>query len=151
TTLVEATPEGWWYTAPAPPQHRLSAFLTDADLLPPRAERWEGLRPPRHVRAALDGRRRVGPPRATDACVAHLDRVAGPGWLATGDAGASFDALSAEGIVTAVALGRAAGEAATASGEAYAYAAAVERVVADHLAARLPRAPLRGPRAQPPL
>ena len=137
TTLVEATPEGWWYTAPAPPQHRLAAFLTDADLLPPRAERWEALRPPPHVRAALDGRRRVAPPRATDACVAHLDRVAGPGWLATGDAVASFDPLSSQGIVTAVALGRAAGEAATASGEAYAYAAAVERVVADHLADRL--------------
>ena len=137
TTLVEATPEGWWYTAPAPRHHRLAAFLTDADLLPPRAQRWEALTPPPHVRAALDGRRPVAPPRATDASVAHLDHVAGPGWLATGDAVASFDPLSSQGIVTAVALGRAAGEAATAPGEAYAYAAAVERVVAGHLADRL--------------
>lgn len=137
TTLVEATPEGWWYTAPAPRHHRLAAFLTDADLLPPRAQRWEALRPPPHVRAALDGRRRVAPPRATDASVAHLDRVAGPGWLATGDAVASFDPLSSQGIVTAVVLGRAAGEAATAPCDAYAYAAAVEHVFAGHLADRL--------------
>jgi flavin-dependent dehydrogenase len=137
TTLVEATPEGWWYTAPAPPHHRLAAFLTDADLLPPRAERWEALRPPPHVRAALDGRQRLAPPRATDASVAHLDHVAGPGWLATGDAVASFDPLSSQGIVTAVVLGSAAGEAATAPGEAHAYAAAVERVFAGHLADRL--------------
>jgi flavin-dependent dehydrogenase len=137
TTLVEATPDGWWYTAPARRHHRLAAFLTDADLLPPRAQRWEALRPPPHVRAALDGRRRVAPPRATDASVAHLDHVAGPGWLATGDAVASFDPLSSQGIVTAVVLGRAAGEAATAPGEAYAYASAVERVFAGHLADRL--------------
>jgi flavin-dependent dehydrogenase len=137
TTLVEATPEGWWYTAPAPPHHRVAAFLTDADLLPPRAQRWEALTPPPHVRAALDGRRRVVPPHARDASVAHLDRVAGAGWLATGDAVASFDPLSSQGIVTAVVLGRGAGEAATAPGDAYAYAAAVERVFAGHLADRL--------------
>jgi len=69
--------------------------------------------------------------------VAHLDRVAGPGWLATGDAAASFDPLSSQGIVTALVLGRGAGEAATMQGEPYAYAGAVERVVAEHLAERL--------------
>ena len=135
TTLVEAIPEGWWYTAPAPRRHRLAAFLTDADLLPPRAQRWEALTPPPHVRAALEGRQRA--PRATDASVAHLDHAAGPGWLATGDAVASFDPLSSQGIVTAVVLGRAAGDAATAPGEPYAYTAAVERVFAAHLADRL--------------
>jgi flavin-dependent dehydrogenase len=137
TTLVEATPEGWWYTAPTPRHHRVVAFLTDADLLPPRAQRWEALAPPPHLRAALDRRRRVAPPRAMDASVAHLDRVAGPGWLATGDAVASFDPLSSQGIVTAVVLGRVAGEAATTPGQPYAYAAAVERVFAGHLADRL--------------
>jgi hypothetical protein len=50
---------------------------------------------------------------------------------------ASFDPLSSQGIVTAVVLGCAAGEAATAPGEAYAYAEAVERVFAGHLADRL--------------
>jgi hypothetical protein len=39
--------------------------------------------------------------------------------------------------VTAVVLGRAAGDAATAPGEPYAYTAAVERVFAAHLADRL--------------
>jgi hypothetical protein len=50
---------------------------------------------------------------------------------------ASFDPLSSQGIVTAIVLGRGAGEAATAPGEAYAYAAAIERVFAGHLADRL--------------
>jgi flavin-dependent dehydrogenase len=63
--------------------------------------------------------------------------VAGPGWLATGDAVASFDPLSSQGIVTALILGRAAGEATTEPGEPYAYAATVERLVAGHLADRL--------------
>ena len=137
TTLVEASAEGWWYTAPVPRGRRFAAFLTDADLLPSRAGRWDAVTPSPHVRAALHGLRPVAPPRATDASVAHLDRVAGPGWLATGDAAASFDPLSSQGIVTALVLGRAAGEAATAPGEPFAYAGAVERVVAEHLADRL--------------
>jgi flavin-dependent dehydrogenase len=137
TTLVEACADGWWYTSPVPRGRAIAAFVTDADLLPPRAQRWDALTPPPHVRVALDRHWPVAPPRATDASVAHLDRVAGPGWLATGDAAASFDPLSSQGIVAALMLGRAAGEAATAPGEPYAYAAAVERVVAEHLADRL--------------
>jgi flavin-dependent dehydrogenase len=137
TTLVEACAEGWWYTAPVPRGRRIAVFLTDADLLPPRADRWDALAPPSRVCAAFHRHRPVAAPRATDASVAYLDRVAGPGWLATGDAAASFDPLSSQGLVTALVLGRAAGEAATAPGEPYGYAGAVERIVAQHLADRL--------------
>jgi flavin-dependent dehydrogenase len=53
-------------------------------------------------------------PRITDAGLAYMDRVAGPGWVATGDAAVSFDPLSSQGIVTALLMGRAAGTAITA-------------------------------------
>ena len=36
----------------------------------------------------------------------RLDRVAGDGWLAAGDAAASFDPLSSQGILTALYAGR---------------------------------------------
>ena len=41
---------------------------------------------------------------------AHLDRPVGDGWLAAGDAAASFDPLSSQGILTAVLMGRDAAE-----------------------------------------
>jgi hypothetical protein len=50
---------------------------------------------------------------------------------------ASFDPPSSQGIVTAIFLGRAADEAATTPGEPYAYAAALKRMIADHLGDRL--------------
>jgi len=31
-TLIEATPDGWWYTALLPDKHRVVAYLTDSDL-----------------------------------------------------------------------------------------------------------------------
>ncbi len=63
----------------------ITAFLTDADLLP----RLPGC--------------------VTDASTSWLDRIAGPGWAATGDAAAAFDPLSSQGIVTALVMGREAG------------------------------------------
>jgi len=73
----------------------------------------------------------------TDAATAHLDRVGGDGWLATGDAAACFDPLSSQGILTAVLMGREAGSAVTEGAGAPArYAARYERLLAEHLAGR---------------
>lgn len=118
TTLVEAVADGWWYTTPVPDGRRVVAFLTDADLLPPRDARTAGAWRERvalapHVRQALidaDSPLHASP-RITDAAVAHLDRVAGDGWVATGDAAVAFDPLSSQGIVTALMMGHAAGRA----------------------------------------
>jgi L-Lysine epsilon oxidase N-terminal len=100
-----------------------------------RTIRGAGARPVALDGGALLGQRVSLGEAMTDG--AYLNRVAGPGWLATGDAAASFDPLSSQGLVTALVLGRAAGEAATAPGEPYGYAGAVERIVAQHLADRL--------------
>jgi flavin-dependent dehydrogenase len=118
TTLVEAVADGWWYTTPVPARRRVVAFLTDADLLPPREARtaraWnERLALAPRVREALAdaGCRLHASPRITDAAVAHLDRPAGPGWVAAGDAAVSFDPLSSQGILTALLMGGGAGRA----------------------------------------
>lgn len=117
TTLVDAVPDGWWYTTPIPGR-RVVAFLTDADLLPPRAARtpaqW-------HERLALapnvanilaTARLRLAPaPMIADASVAYLNRLTGPGWAAAGDAAVSFDPLSSQGMVIALLMGRDAGQA----------------------------------------
>jgi flavin-dependent dehydrogenase len=116
-TLIEAAPDGWWYTALVPSGERVVAFLTDADL----AGRAALLSPDgfarrafgtEHVRAALEafGYALHGRPRGADAASARLDRFAGEGWLAAGDAAVSFDPLSSQGIRTALYTGMHAGE-----------------------------------------
>lgn len=117
-TLIEAVPDGWWYTALVPSGERVVAFLTDADLADRRALLTEDgfarmLAGTEHVRAALDawGYAMHGRPRGADAGSARLDRFAGPGWLAAGDAAVSYDPLSSQGIRTALYTGMRAGQA----------------------------------------
>ncbi|MEW5931856.1 MAG: FAD-dependent monooxygenase, partial [Gemmatimonadota bacterium] len=117
-TLIEAVPDGWWYTALVPSGERVAAFLTDADLADRRALLTEDgfarmLDGTEHVRAALDafGYRVHGRPRGADAGSARLDRFAGPGWLAAGDAAVSYDPLSSQGIRAALYTGMRAGQA----------------------------------------
>jgi flavin-dependent dehydrogenase len=104
-TTVTAERNGWSYTAPG-----LSAFLTDADLLP-----------------RLPG-------QATDASTACLDRVVGPGWAATGDAAVAFDPLSSQGLVTALVMGREAGRVAAGLIGATDYTAEYRSLLDEHLA-----------------
>jgi flavin-dependent dehydrogenase len=104
-TTVTAERTGWSYTAPG-----ISAFLTDADLLP-----------------RLPG-------QATDASTSSLDRVVGPGWAATGDAAVSFDPLSSQGVVTALVMGREAGRLAAGLVSAADYAAEYGALLDEHVA-----------------
>ena len=53
----------------------------------------------------------VSEPRTTDARSSRLARFGGDGWLAAGDAAATFDPLSAQGIYFALYSGVAAGKA----------------------------------------
>lgn len=147
-TLIEAAPDGWWYTALVPSGERVVAFQTDAD----QADRSALLTPEgftrllegtQHVRAALDafGFALNGRPRGADAGSARLDRFAGDGWLAAGDAATSFDPLSSQGIRTALYTGTLAGRALHAhlggDGAALAgYAHRLEEVHAAYLRSR---------------
>lgn len=140
-TLVEAAPEGWWYTARVP-AGRLVAHLTDLDLVDPRLrtaagflERAAGTR---HVRTRLDGYAagRVPDPRWAPAHGQRLAPPAGPGWVAAGDAALACDPLSSQGILTALHTGARAAAAVDGCLRGDAGALAAYRAFVDGIAAR---------------
>ena len=142
-TLIEAVPDGWWYTALVPSGERVVAFLTDPDLvdrsaLLSSAGFVAALAGTNQVGAALTthGYAIAGRPRGTDAGSARLDRFAGPGWLAAGDAALSFDPLSSQGILNALYTGMKAGQALDAhlSGDMSALAGYASRLEEIHQA-----------------
>ena len=117
-TIVEAAPDGWWYSALVPAGERVVAFFTDRDLADRIALRSEYgftrmLGESQHVGTLLikHGHRPDGAPRGADAGTARLNQLGGPGWLAIGDAALSFDPLSSQGILNALYTGIRAGHA----------------------------------------
>jgi flavin-dependent dehydrogenase len=145
--LVEAVENGWWYTAPLPEGKLIAVFLADADFI-----QREKLTQPdpwmAQLAATFEQSRRIqmhnltdGEIRIVPADSSFLDRVAGDGWLAAGDACASFDPLSSQGITTAIASGLDAAQSAAAwlNGDERApksYADRVRRGYAEYLAHR---------------
>lgn len=111
-TLVESTPDGWWYSALMPGRQRVVMFFTDDDLpaacgaaeAVPFAER---LAATRHVCASVAD----GTPAAIErvrrfpACSLSRETFAGDGWLAVGDATLAFDPLSSQGMFHALYTG----------------------------------------------
>ena len=118
-TLVEATADGWWYSALLPGAGMVVAFMTDADLLPTQQPQlrayWLGqLEHSVQTRARAAGLtldHLVQPLRWVAAGSEILECSSGAGWLATGDAALSFDPLSAQGIYHALRSGLTAAEA----------------------------------------
>lgn len=117
-TMIESAPDGWWYTALLPSSERVAAWLTDADL----ADRAALLSPDGfaarlrespHIGALLArcGYELHGRPCGAGAGSARLDRFAGDGWIAVGDAALSFDPLSSQGMLTALYTGLRGGQA----------------------------------------
>lgn len=107
-TLLEAAPHGWWYAAALPEARLAVAFASDAEYVRAhgmgREPRWlEEAGATRHLSARLEGCLFLAgslTPRIAASFL--LDRVAGPRWLAAGDAAACFDPLAAQGIYKAL-------------------------------------------------
>jgi flavin-dependent dehydrogenase len=111
--LLEASEQGWWYSALLPEDRLAVAYMTDVDLLP---------KPPReldrtwaaHLSQTVLTRRRLAgavPLSSTRIVAANsscMDRVAGENWLAVGDAAMAWDPLSSQGIGKALESGLAA-------------------------------------------
>ena len=116
---LHAERDGWWYSAPLPGRGRLLAFYTDADLPSARSAhgaagllaRAAGV-PALHAALAAEGFHADGQHGFCAAHGATLDRQAGEGWLAVGDAALAFDPLSAQGVFNALYTGLAGAEAA---------------------------------------
>lgn len=147
-SLVEAGPDGWWYTSRLPRGRRLVAYFTDGDEPSLRELRTsEGflqhLDATGHVRERVLGHGYVleQPPRGWPAYSTRLSAVAGDTWLAAGDSAGTYDPLSSQGIMTAVRTGDEAARAlARALGGEHAamagYASLFEQRYAEYLARR---------------
>jgi flavin-dependent dehydrogenase len=118
-TYIEATEDGWWYTAPMPHGRRVLAFHTDADLPAARIARDRDalLRSASAVSELASWLDYAGfvPDETAGFTAAHsaqLEPCAGDGFLAAGDAALAFDPLSSQGLLNALFTGLAAAEAA---------------------------------------
>ena len=139
--LVEAAPEGWWYSARLPDGGRVILFFTDADL--PAAADARGaagfrrrLAGTRHL--AVWTERVVGGIRRFPAATVARTRAGGEGWLALGDASLALDPISSQGIFHALYTGLRGAQTVLAAdgGQAGALAAWEERLRAIGDAAR---------------
>jgi flavin-dependent dehydrogenase len=100
--LVEAVPNGWWYSAPATDGRMFAAWMTDATLIA--GKRWCEAISTALGHATLTRARLADPPKAR--CVgvvsSALRPCAGEGWIAVGDAILSRDPISGEGLACAL-------------------------------------------------
>jgi flavin-dependent dehydrogenase len=112
-TLVETTPDGWWYSAPVAADRSVAMLMTDGDLSTARrVKAWS------QWRAALQRAKlmvaRVGDgnpywgPRIFSAASRRLLRADGDRarWLAVGDAALAVDPVSGSGVVRALRTAR---------------------------------------------
>ena len=160
-TLVEAVPEGFWYSAPIPGGRFALALFTDAALHDARAARTaEGfgalLAAAPRTRGRLDAHGAVldVAPRFVGAGSGWLEPAHGPGWIAAGDAAITYDPISAHGLTLALRTGADAADAllADAAGDATAlprYGARLARAFHDYRreALRIYRSEQRWPAA----
>jgi flavin-dependent dehydrogenase len=114
-TLVEATPEGWWYSALLSDGRLAVAFLSDGDLLDrpllqagadPTAW-WQRLHQTTATRERVEGNgyHATAPLRVLPAETSRLDAILGDRWIALGDAAAAYDPLSSYGVASAMGSG----------------------------------------------
>jgi flavin-dependent dehydrogenase len=152
-TWLEATPDGWWYAAQLPSGDWTVALATDQARDFTRPETWlDALSQTLHLGPRLAHlRAREAAPQVWAAPSSLLGPPAGPGWLAVGDAAASYDPICARGIHKALTDGLRAASALCGEGDGLAgYAAQTvlsyraylqERAWLYALEARWPEAP----------
>ena len=113
TTLIEATPQGWWYSASLPNQQLIISYMTDGDLiqhqLAHQTDGWTQLLEQTdqtkkrfhtsQVREMTDDLLTL---KVHQACSSRLEKISGTGWIAIGDAACTFDPISSYGITAAM-------------------------------------------------
>ena len=100
-TLVEAVADGWWYSAKLPDGRLVVSLMSDQG-----KRNWmEALAQTQLTAARIGKAQRVGQQGVTPAYSQCLQEVAGPGWMAVGDAAATLDPLSSQGIFKALRSG----------------------------------------------
>jgi flavin-dependent dehydrogenase len=107
-TLIEAVENGWWYSAVLPDSRLIVVYMTDGDIYAKtRKDGWRAqIIRTRHTRLRMDLRDLpFSETRLAAANTSRLDRVAGPNWLAVGDAAIAFDPLCGQGVYKALQSG----------------------------------------------
>ena len=109
-TLVEAVPDGWWYSARLPGNRAVVAFMSDADIireqkLHEKPELLRQLASSHATRARIGDAEILHGPTACPAQSQILDKPYGDGWIAAGEAAIAFDPLSSMGIGYAITSG----------------------------------------------
>ena len=107
--VVEAVPEGWWYSSRLNEGTTVTCLMTDADI-----SKTKKLLDEIEFQKSLESTnytfQRVGKPiselKIKAAHTQILDNIVGDGWLAVGDSASSFDPLSALGVFKAMNLSK---------------------------------------------
>lgn len=114
-TLVETTPDGWWYSAPAGSDCSVTMLMTDGDLICTQGTRalpqWrDALARTELTSASIEGCELKWGPRVFSAVSQRLQRNDNNRgrWLAVGDAALAIDPLSGSGVVRALQTAQAA-------------------------------------------
>ncbi len=134
-TIVETTPQGWWYTAPIPNGQTIAMFFTD-----PAIYAEQGIVLGEQLGHAPLTAHRLRSSTILSSRVLHVPsacrrKIFGEGWAAVGDSASAYDPLSGRGIFKAIRHGVAAAEAIT-SGRMDEYAARVQREFEEYVRQR---------------
>lgn len=108
-TLIESTPNGWWYTALLPGNIRVTSFFTNFNLPFAKSLKkidiWRNLiQKTEHVKPIIDKYKHsiISGPYTIISNSTRLEKVIGERWIAIGDSAATFDPLSSNGISKAI-------------------------------------------------
>jgi flavin-dependent dehydrogenase len=113
-TVIEARPEGWWYSADLPGRRRVLCCMTNpavARTLDLRTdEGWQrAFEATRHMTSLVPEAARAGAVEVRSAGTVTLEPAAGRRWVAAGDTVFAADPLSSRGLVHALRSGILAG------------------------------------------
>jgi len=114
-TLVESTPDGWWYCAPAGADRSVAMLMSDGDLVRTgrlaAAAGWVGAlerAPAVAERMKYRERTPVWGPEIIPAVSQRLRRLSTRRWLAVGDAALAVDPISGSGVIRALRMAQSA-------------------------------------------
>jgi flavin-dependent dehydrogenase len=111
---IESVPDGWWYTVSDASGAQILACFGDRAASAPSLDRMRALAAANLLKSTVALSPATEPEHRAvlNAESAALDRCAGDGWLAIGDAAAAFDPIASQGLSNALASGNAAAHAA---------------------------------------
>ncbi len=114
SAMVESHQSGWWYSAMLPDNRMVMALMTDADIAhqdhSQKSDIWlQTMQGTTHTKQRFELTQINPTSNETPTVIAAhsqcLDKLAGAGWLAVGDAALTYDPLSSLGIFKALRMG----------------------------------------------